>query len=318
MISRQRPPSAEEVAMAQRARQQRWLEHTVTADQTGQTVEDILRGALQLSRRMLQRLTRSQGLRLNRRPTFLARRVREGDVVAARIGVAESEGLEPVPMELEIVHEDTDLLVVNKPPFLLVHPTSPTHTATLAHGIAHHFLKQGLHARVRPVHRLDRDTSGLVLIAKSAFAHQHLDRQLRERQLQREYLAFVQGVVAEDAGQIDAPIGRHPQHPHLRAVVAGGDPATTRFAVIERFAGATLLQMALETGRTHQIRVHLQHIGHPLLGDRQYGGSGARLLNRPALHAFRLSFVQPTRGERLTLQAPLPPDLIELRDMLRE
>lgn len=293
----------------------RWSRHTVEADEAGRTVQEILTGPLGVSRRMLQRLTRGRGILLNDRPTFLARRVRAGDVVAARTSFAEPAGLEPVPMPLHVVYEDADVLVIDKPPGLLVHPLSPAHRATLAHGIAHHFRQQGLQTRVRPVHRIDRDTSGLLLVAKSAPAQHRLDRQLRAREISREYLAFVHGTVGADEGVIDAPIGRHPRSPPLRAVRPDGEPARTRYRVVQRFSDATLLCVELETGRTHQIRVHLAHLGHPVIGDRAYGGSTARI-GRQALHAWRLSFSHPSRDERLRFEAPLPPDLEALRARL--
>lgn len=297
----------------------RWTEHTVADEEAGRTVQEILTGPMRISGRMIQRLTRARGVLLNRRPAFLARTVRAGDVVAARVAAEEEPGLEPVAMPLAVVHEDRDVLLVDKPPFLLVHPTAPAHTATLAHGVAHHFHQQGLQAKVRPVHRIDRDVSGLVLFAKSAFAHQALDRQLREHSLGRQYLAWVAGAVAEDAGSIDAPIGKHKQNPALRAVRPNaGDPAVTRFRVVERFATATRLQLELETGRTHQIRVHLAHLGHPLLGDRAYGGPQLRGLRRPALHAWRLEFDHPDdTGRRLAFEAPVPDDLAALEAALR-
>jgi 23S rRNA pseudouridine1911/1915/1917 synthase len=293
---------------------QRWIRHTVTAEEAGRTVEEVLTGTLEISRRMIQRLTRSKGIRLNGRAAFLARKVRAGDEVSARVASREETALAPVPMELAVVYEDADVLVVDKPPSLLVHPTSPSHRETLSHGVAHQFAERGLRARVRPVHRIDRDTSGLVLFAKSAFAHQHLDRQLREREVVREYLALVSGRVEGEGGEVDAPIGRHPRDPSLRAVSPEtGEPALTRFRVVERFAGASLLELELETGRTHQIRVHLAYLGHPLLGDLQYGGPRVAGLRRQALHAHRLRFRQPTSGETVTCEAPLPPDLERVR-----
>ncbi|HET6231626.1 MAG TPA: RluA family pseudouridine synthase [Longimicrobiaceae bacterium] len=296
----------------------RWMEHIVTAEEAGRTVEEIVTGSMSISRRMIQKLTRGQGILLNRRPAFLGKKVREGDTVSARAVVQEEAMLERVKMDLSIVHEDADVLVVDKPPFVLVHPTQPDQTETLAHGIAYHFWQHGISAKVRPVHRLDRDTSGLLLVAKTAFAHQHLDRQLRERELKREYLALVDGTFDEDAGTIDAPIGKHKLLANLRAVRPNaGEPAVTHWRVAERYPRATLLELELETGRTHQIRVHMAHAGHPLLGDRQYGGPPAPGLRRQALHASRLAFTHPTCGERMTFQAPLPEDLARVREGLR-
>jgi RluA family pseudouridine synthase len=295
----------------------RWAQHTVREEEAGRTVQEILTGTLGISRRMIQRLTRAKGVLVNRKPAYLAREVRAGDVVAAKLGEREGAGVEAVEMELDVVHEDRDLLVLNKPPFLLVHPTSPEHTRTLSHGIAHHFLTQEIDARVRPVHRIDRDTSGLLLVAKSAFAHQHLDRQLRERTLRREYLAVVRGRVAEEEGTIEAPIGRHPRNSSLRAVRPGGEAARTRFRVRERFSDASLLELELDTGRTHQIRVHVAHLGHPVIGDRAYGGAAPAFIRRQALHAWRLTCVHPATGEALAFEAPLPQDMASLLERLR-
>lgn len=295
----------------------RWAEHTVSAEEAGLTVQDILTGKMGISRRMIQRLTRAQGILVNRKASYLARNVRTGDVVAARTSENEAAALEPIAMELRVVHEDRDVLVLDKPASILVHPTSPEHTRTLSHGIAHHFAAQGIAAKVRPVHRIDRDTSGLLLVAKSGFAQQHLDRQLRERGLRREYLAIVRGVVPHDEGVIDAPIGRHPRNPSLRAVRPGGEEARTRFQVRERFPDATLLELELDTGRTHQIRVHMAHLGHPVLGDRPYGGAAPALIRRQALHAVRLSFVHPATREHLQFDAPLPDDMASLVGSLR-
>lgn len=295
----------------------RWAEHTVTADEAGRTVQEILTGPMGISRRMIQKLTRARGIQLNRRAPFLGKKVREGDVVEARVGKDEEAGLSPVEMPLAIVHEDADVLVIDKPPFVLVHPTSPGQDRTLSHGVAWHFERTGLRAKVRPVHRIDRDTSGLVLFAKSSVAHAGLDRSLREGLVERAYLALVHGVVTEDSGVIDAPIGRHQTQPQLRAVRPGGERAVTRWKVVERFPAATLLELELETGRTHQIRVHAAHIGHPVVGDRQYGGRGVGGLKRQALHAFRLAFDHPTTGERIVLEAPLPDDIRQAAESAR-
>lgn len=273
-------------------------------------------GSLGVSRRRIQKLTRGRGILLNRRPAFLKRQARAGDVISARLVWEENPGLEPVPMDLDVRHEDAETLVVNKPAGLLVHPTSPEQRNTLAHGIVARDQARGAQRKVRPVHRLDRDTSGLVLFAYTAAAHQRLDAQLREGALRREYLALVQGVVPHDTGIFDAPIGAHPRHPHLRAVrTDGGAPARTRYHVIERFGAATLIRLELETGRTHQIRVHLADAGHPVLGDRHYGGGAD--LERQALHAARLSFLHPSGADLVTVGAPLPADMAAVVERLR-
>jgi 23S rRNA pseudouridine1911/1915/1917 synthase len=290
----------------------RWTEHTVQSEEAGRTVQDILTGPMGVSRRMIQKLTRAKGLQHNRRPAWLAAKVRAGDVVAARLLTGESAaGLEPVEMDLAIHHEDAEVLVVDKPPFLLVHPTAPDQDRTLAHGVAWHLRQRGLHTAVHPVHRIDRDTSGLVLFAKTGHAHHRLDVQLRAGEIEREYLALVDGVMADDRGVIDAPIARDPRNPSLRAVREGGETAVTRYEVVERYPSATLVRLGLETGRTHQIRVHMRHAGHPVLGDRQYGRRGLDTIKRQALHAARLAFVHPSSGERIDLEAPLAPDMAE-------
>jgi RluA family pseudouridine synthase len=293
-----------------------WVNHTVTPDQAGRTVQEILTGPMSVSRRMIQRLTRAKGLQHNRRAAWLNAKVRAGDVVSARLNPAESAGLAPVPMDLRVVYEDAEVLAVDKPPFLLVHPTSPEQDRTLAHGVAHHLAQQGVHAKVHPVHRIDRDTSGLVVFARTGHAHHRLDLQLRAGELRREYLALVDGVVEGDRGVIDAPIGRDPRNPVLRVVRKDGDPAVTRWEVAARYPTATLLRLELETGRTHQIRVHLLHAGHPVLGDRQYGRKGQHLLKRQALHASHLAFAHPTSGEPIRLDAEPAPDMQAAVDLL--
>lgn len=293
-----------------------WVEHTVRPEAAGDTLETVLRTTMGISRRMLQRLTRSGGIRINGRKAHLAGTVRSGDVVATRTRPSEQSGLIAVAMPLDVVWEDRDVLVINKAAGLLVHPLSPRHTHTLAHGVAHHFASQGLQAKVRPVHRLDRDTSGLVLFAKSAVVHHQLDRQLRTGEMGRTYLALVHGAPNADFGRVDAPIGAHPRHPHLRAIDPAGDAARTEFRVVERYARAALLELQLETGRTHQLRVHLAHLGHAVIGDRQYGG-GTTLLARQALHARQLTFIHPSTGGAVECRAPLPGDIAELRDRLQ-
>lgn len=288
-----------------------WIEYTIPLEQDGVVLQDILTGPMQISRRMIQKLTRSKGILYDGKPTFLKRQVKKGHVVQVAAEVSNRQSLTPEPIPFEILFEDEEILVANKPARINVHPIQPGQTGTLANGVAWHWQQQGVTLPVRPVHRLDRDTSGILLIGKSAFAHQHLDRQLRQRELSRVYLALVEGEVQEQTTTLTYPIGKDPRNPAKRKVRQDGDPAVTHFVVRQQLAGTTLLELSLETGRTHQIRVHLAHYGHPVLGDRQYG-KPSTLIRRQALHASRLSFTHPRTGEAMELEAPLADDMASI------
>lgn len=296
---------------------ERWVEHTVRQYEQGWTVAEVLERSLHLPRNTVRQLGKRRAIRVNRRPAGLGTRLAVGDVLLTRPEGEHDAGLDAVEIPLDIVHEDDALLVVNKPPFLLVHPTRPDQRHTLVNALVAHYRRLGSSARPHPVHRLDRDTSGLVLIARTPDAHTRLHAQIEARTLRREYLAVVAGHMNADEGVVDAPLGPHPTQGPLRAVRADGDPARTYYRVIERLRGATLVALRLETGRTHQIRVHMAHLGHPLLGDRQYGRRAVGAIGRQALHAERLSFEHPATREALTLRAPLPADLNALLIALR-
>jgi 23S rRNA pseudouridine1911/1915/1917 synthase len=295
----------------------KWLTYVVPSDMAGKTVQEILTGPLSISRRMIQKLTRTKGILYNDKPTFLKRPVKEGHVIKVATSVEEPLSIAPEPVPFDIVFEDEELLIVNKPPGVNVHPVRPDQKETLAAGIAYHWLKKGETAKVRFVHRLDRDTSGLLVVAKSMYAHQQLDRQLRERSLKREYLALVEGQMAKLTGTFTYPIGRAKNHATKRMVRPDGEPAITHYHVRETFAHASLVELSLETGRTHQIRVHLAHAGHPVIGDRLYG-SPSPLIQRQALHAFRLTLQHPGTKEELTFTADLPDDMKNAVAQFRE
>ncbi|MGA7988252.1 MAG: RluA family pseudouridine synthase [Candidatus Dormiibacterota bacterium] len=252
-------------------------------------------------------------------------RVREAAVVA----VAPVETAETAPgahvkrsdpdVDLVVVYEDEALAVIDKPSGLVVHP-APGHPAgTLADGLKQRGTTWSLLGgaeRAGIVHRLDRDTSGLLVVAKTEAAHRSLARQLSDRTLGRTYWALVHGGFREETGTIDAPIARHPRDRRRMAIVEGGREAVTDFRVVERLNGATVLEVSLRTGRTHQIRVHLASIGHPIIGDAVYGRPDATLA-RPALHAMRLRLVHPTDGTERTFESPLPAELIAAAAALR-
>ena len=219
---------------------------------------------------------------------------------------------------LDIVFEDAAILVINKPAGLVVHPGSGNWSGTLMNALLHHAPQLQALPRAGIVHRLDKETSGLLVVAKTLEAQTDLVRQLQARTVKRHYLAVVEGQVAQN-GRVEAPIGRHPTARIKMAVVSRGKPAVTHYQVLERFARHTLIECRLETGRTHQIRVHMQSIGYPLVGDPAYGARHtARLLQRQALHAARLGLVHPVLHQALEWEAPLPDDLRALIETLRK
>lgn len=289
----------------------KWITYKVPPDWDGKKVEEVLKGPLALSNRMINRLTRCRGIRLNGRMPWLGRRVKKGDRLRVAVRPLERSDLVPEPVPFGLLYEDEDLMVVDKPAGVNVHPVHPKETGTLTHGILYHWQQQGFEGRVRPVHRLDRDTTGVILIAKNAYMHQLLDRQLKSRTIERIYLAILSGRITEETGTIRLPIDRDPTHPVRRRVAEGGADAITHYRVLAANEQASLVEARLETGRTHQIRVHFAHLGHPLWGDHLYGGPNDRI-GRHALHAERLSFTHPLKEEAMTFSAPLPEDFSRL------
>lgn len=234
----------------------------------------------------------------------------------------------PEAIELNVVYEDDDVLVINKPPGLVVHPGAGNPMGTLMNGLLNHAPELAKIPRSGILHRLDKDTSGLLLVAKTLPAHTHLVRDLQERAITREYRAVCAGKVTA-GGHVDAPIGRHPTQRTKMAVHERGKEAVTHYRVLERFAAHTFLALRLESGRTHQIRVHMAHLRFPLVGDQTYGGrlkipagltadaeSAVRAFHRQALHAHQLTFTHPASGETVATQAPLPKDFTQLLDAL--
>ncbi len=219
-------------------------------------------------------------------------------------------------LPLTIVYEDDSLIIVDKPAGLVVHPGAGNRDGTLANALLHHAATLAGVPRAGIVHRLDKDTSGLLAVAKTLAAHTDLVRQLQARSVRRDYLALAYGVIAR-GGTIDAPVGRHPVKRTSMAVVAAGKPAVTHYDVRERFAACTLLACRLETGRTHQIRVHLASLGHPLVGDRTYGRRSSIAFHRQALHAWRLALEHPRTRQTMQWESPLPSDLAALLRSLR-
>jgi 23S rRNA pseudouridine1911/1915/1917 synthase len=245
-------------------------------------------------------------------------RLAAGEVVAGRLPARPGSELRPEALPLVVRHSDERVLVVSKPPGLVTHPAAGHAGGTLVNALVALGEPLARRATDRPgiVHRLDKDTSGLLLVAKDDDAHARLVAALRARRVERRYLALVAGAMAAPTGTIDAPLGRHPRRARQRAVVAGGAPATSHYRVLGATGEVSLLEVALATGRTHQIRVHLAHVGHPVVGDPTYGAGTAALarrlgLARPFLHAYRLAWPDPGGGGRREVTDELPGDLVE-------
>ena len=279
-----------------------------------------------LSRTYVQQLIEAGRVRVDgivRRSKF---KVTPGEVVVVDVPPPTVEAFEPEDIPLVIVYEDDDVIVVDKPAGLVVHPAPGHARGTLVNALLHHAPGISIGGTNRPgiVHRLDKDTSGLIVVAKSDRARLALASQWETRSVRKGYVALASGVVEPEEGTIEAPIGRDPQQRQRMAVTAKGRPAVTHFAVRERFAAATLLDVEIETGRTHQIRVHLAFIDHPIVGDSVYGRSRAGALRRgdpwsprQFLHAARLGFRLPD-GREVAFESPLPADLRAVLDGLRE
>lgn len=283
----------------------------LTADRAGERLDAYLTRAVpDLSRAHAQKLIASGAVTVNDRPTKPALRLSPGDRVHVSLPEPRPVAPAPEPIHLAVVYEDDDLIVVDKPAGLTVHPAPGHPSGTLVNALLAHCADlAGINGDLRPgiVHRLDQDTSGLLVVAKNDRAQLALGRQFAGREVLKAYLALVEGN-PPPAGVIDAPIGRHPAQRKRMAVVAEGRPARTRYRVVAQLAEAVLVVAVLETGRTHQVRVHFAAIGHPVVGDAVYGHRSP-LIPRQFLHAWRLGFHHPRTGNWMEFEAPLPEDL---------
>ncbi|GAP00196.1 RluA family pseudouridine synthase [Fructobacillus ficulneus] len=284
----------------------------ITADQAGGRLDAVLSQAdLTYSRSALANLIKAGCVLVNGQTVKRSYVVKEADEIVITPPETKETALEAENIPLDIVYEDDDLLVVNKPQGMVVHPAPGHPGGTLVNALLYHAPLSTINGEFRPgiVHRIDRDTSGLLMVAKNDAAHQALAAELKAHKTQRIYYALVRGNFTENEGTIDAPLGRHPKDRQKQAVIAGGREAVTHFKVVERFQGYTLLELALETGRTHQIRVHLAYIGHPVIGDNVYGHQDKILnikLPGQLLHAKTLVLTQPQTQETLRFDSELP------------
>jgi len=269
------------------------------------------------SRTRLARLIQEGHVRVDGRAAAIRQKLRSGEAVEVELVARPMEGAHAAEaIALTVIHEDEDVLVIDKPAGLVVHPGSGNWSGTMLNALLHHAPGARELPRAGIVHRLDKDTSGLLVVAKNEAAQAALVRQLQARTMKRTYLALARGAIARD-GRVEAPIGRHPMQRTRMAVVPSGKPAVTHYRVRERLRVHTLLECELETGRTHQIRVHLASIGHPIEGDPVYAGRGPRAFGRQALHAWKLAFAHPRDGKPARFESKLPADFRALLESLR-
>ncbi|NLV17106.1 MAG: RluA family pseudouridine synthase [Syntrophomonadaceae bacterium] len=274
-------------------------------------LREILTNHLKLSHSLQVKLKAHNKIKVNGQATLTNYKLRPGDIVTVDISLEEKNEIRPIPFPIDVVYEDPDCLVINKPPGIAVHSQRGGTDITLANAVTHYWAEQGRSILFRPINRLDKETSGLVLIGKSQYAHQAIFRQQSAGAITRKYLAVVEGTMVPNIGSIDLPITQPDPDLRPRTVDPSGRRALTYFTVLKRLRGFTLLSLTLGTGRTHQIRVHLSHIGHPICGDDLYGRPSP-LIGRQALHAAQLSFIQPRTGRELHLEAPVPSDIAKL------
>lgn len=279
----------------------------------------------QLSRSYIQKLLKSGLVLVNGKPVKASYQVDEGDVISLDIPEAVEPEIEPENMDLDILYEDQDVILVNKPKGMVVHPAAGHYSHTLVNGLMYHCKDQlsGINGVMRPgiVHRIDMDTTGVIIACKNDMAHNSIAAQLKEHSITRRYQAIVHGVLKDDAGTVEGPIGRHPTDRKKMSInYNNGKSAVTHYKVLKRFRQYTHVECRLETGRTHQIRVHMASIGHPLLGDLVYGPGKCPIpgLQGQTLHAGVLGFIHPRTGEYMEFTAPLPEYFAKLLNTLPE
>ncbi len=297
---------------------------TVTEEMEEERVDKVLPELIDsLSRSYIQQLIKEGRLEVNGRPVKANYRVRSRDEIRLELPPAIEPDIRPENIPLDILYEDEDVLVVNKPKGMVVHPAPGHYSHTLVNAVMYHCKDNlsGINGILRPgiVHRIDRDTTGSIIICKNDYSHNHIAAQLKEHSVVRRYHAICHGTVREDEGTIDAPIGRHPTDRRKMAVNNhNGKTAITHYRVLQRFREYTYLECRLETGRTHQIRVHMSSIGHPLLGDEVYAGCRRNpyKLQGQCLHAKILGFIHPVSMDYIETDAPLPPYFEHLLEIL--
>jgi 23S rRNA pseudouridine1911/1915/1917 synthase len=269
----------------------------------------------ELSGRLIRKLYKEKKIFVNGKFMRKGVLLNIGDLISLYMG-DEIENTPAEKIDIDIVHEDFDLLIINKQPNIVVHPTKSHQQNTLSNGIAYYFQEKGIKKKIRFVNRLDMDTTGILIVAKNPFAHQQMALQFESNEVEKKYQAIVSGNVENDQAFIDSPIGREEDRSIRKIVIENGQEALTKYTVIERYNNASLLDVQIFTGRSHQIRVHLEHIGHPIIGDTLYS-EGSPHIDRQALHSYYLKIKHPRTGQFMEFIAPLPEDMKVLISQLK-
>lgn len=284
------------------------LEYTVISNKYN-NIKEVLKGHFNISNRLLLKLKQNQKILKNDEPSNINSSIKENDKITVIIDFDEnSDNIVPTQMPLEIVFEDECMLVLNKPAGLPVHPSILHFEDSLSNGVKAYFEKNQINCKIRPVNRLDKDTSGLVIFAKNQYIQECLIKQMETHEFQKSYLAFLAGNLEKNSGVINAPIARKENSIIEREINPNGQNAITEYKLIKNFKNYCLVEFTLKTGRTHQIRVHSKHIGHPILGDWLYG-STSNLISHQALHAYKISFIHPVTKKAMVFEIPLPNDM---------
>lgn len=293
------------------------LKYIVTKEHEGRKIKDYLKNVQGFSTRFIRGAAFSERILVNNKAVRLSYIIKEKDTVEVEVTKEESQNVEPEKMDIEVAYEDMDVIVINKAPFMVVHPTKSYQHGTLSNGLLYYFKEKGENCIVRLVSRLDMDTSGLVLIAKNQFAHMALARDMNLPEFKKEYIAVAHGHIQPKLGTIDKPI--YKEEDSLKRIIdERGQRSITHYEVLESYKEGEKIKLSLETGRTHQIRVHLSGLGHPIFGDSLYGFEEKEYIKRQALHAYKLEFPHPRDGRIVKIETDIPQDMQELIVKLRK